>query len=191
MGEFMQEIVTAALTAFFGVVVFVVGQWVQRFVLEPVQEQRKVLGEIAYALLMFGNVGHVAEIRARGLPVLDLEEPIDVVRTVRALASRLQQTLYVIPGYRFLAWCGLVPRREVALAAIPHLIGWSNSIHSGNVATARDEVARILGMSHDQPVAKANGAPTRPALSFNRGSVGEWWARLRQRQKESRAKLAG
>jgi hypothetical protein len=76
-------LMTAAFTAFFGVIVYAGGQAAQRFVLEPVQEQRKVIGEIAFALLMHGNVNDVAAIRAQGHPVLELTDPLEVARTIR------------------------------------------------------------------------------------------------------------
>lgn len=64
------ELLTAALTALFGVLVFVLGQAAQRFVVEPIQDQRKVIGEVAFALLMFANVAEVAQFRSQRLPVL-------------------------------------------------------------------------------------------------------------------------
>jgi len=39
------SILTAAFTAMFGALVLVIGQVVQRFLLEPMQEQQKTLGE--------------------------------------------------------------------------------------------------------------------------------------------------
>jgi hypothetical protein len=140
----MADSVTAALTAVFGVAVFVAGQTVQRFVLEPVQEQRKILGEIAHAVLMYGNVDHVADIRARNLPVSWSVEPEQVVRDVRGLAARLQATLYLIPAYQFLAFLHIVPPKRQILEAIKGLTGWSNSIYSGGATLARDGVVRAL-----------------------------------------------
>ena len=53
----MSEWLTVALTILGEVVVFVGGQIAQRFFLEPIQDQRKVIGEIAYVLLYHDNVG--------------------------------------------------------------------------------------------------------------------------------------
>ena len=49
-------LVQAVTTAFFAVVVFVAGQFVVKFVIEPVHEQSKVIGEIAYALVFYANI---------------------------------------------------------------------------------------------------------------------------------------
>lgn len=141
---------TAALTAVFGVIVFVVGQSTQRFVLEPVQDQRKVIGEIAHAVLMYGNINNVAEVRERGLPVAWSTDPEQVVRDVRDLAARLQASLYIIPAYRVMAWVRIVPLRDRILKAIQGLTAWSNSIHSGGVMAAQDIVVDALGIVRNE-----------------------------------------
>lgn len=46
------------------VAIFVLSQAIQRFVLEPLTDQRKVIGEIAGALLYLGNLANVSGIRA-------------------------------------------------------------------------------------------------------------------------------
>jgi hypothetical protein len=45
----------ALATALIAVVVFVAGQILQRFVLEPIQEQRRLMGKIAHALLFYAK----------------------------------------------------------------------------------------------------------------------------------------
>jgi hypothetical protein len=142
----MADSATAALTAVFGVVVFVAGQSIQRFVLDPIQEQRKTVGEVAHAVLMFGNVNNVAAIRAAGNPVAWAAEPEQVVREVRALAARLQSSLYIIPLYKVFATLRVVPERDRILRAIQHLTGWSNSIYSGGAQAAQDAVVAALGI---------------------------------------------
>jgi hypothetical protein len=142
----MSQLVAAALTVAIGTVVFVAGQAAQRFLLEPVQEQRKTIGEVAFALLMFANVGNVAEIRAKGLPVLELVDLVEVVRRLRELAARLQQSLYAIPAYKLLALLRLVLTRSRVLKATAFLIAWSNSIHSGQPGASQDAVPSALGI---------------------------------------------
>ena len=50
-----QSVVTASFTAFFGAVVLVLGQLIQRFLLDPIQTQRKTVGEIAFNLTFLGR----------------------------------------------------------------------------------------------------------------------------------------
>lgn len=87
----MSSVVTAALTALFAVIVFVAGQLAQRFILEPIQEQRKIIGEIAFSLLFHANVMDMARRANSGL--IQIEEPIEVAKTLRSLAGRLRATL--------------------------------------------------------------------------------------------------
>ena len=140
------EMLKAALTVAGGVLIFVVGQMVQRLLIEPIHEQRKTIGEIAYALLMYGNVGQVAEIQAKGIPVVEPTPPPEVVKTVRALAARLQQSRHVIPMYRLLAFVRAVPSSTDLLEAIKWLTAWSNMIYTGQPVAAQDKVAKALGI---------------------------------------------
>jgi hypothetical protein len=147
----MSQLVSAALTVTIGVLVFIAGQGLQHFLLDPVQEQRKTIGEVAFALLMFANVADVAAIRAEGLPVLELIDPTEVIRTLRTLAARLQQSLYVIPAYRFLAVLHVVPRQPRILKAMASLVAWSNMVHSGQPGAAQDAVATApLGVTRNR-----------------------------------------
>lgn len=136
--------VTASLTALLTVLVFVIGQLVQRFFLEPIQDQRKNIGEIAYALVFYANVSDTEDNLLRGLARLEIEEPIVVARTIRKLASELRASLHVILFYRFFSCLRLVPKKEVVSLASVHLVGWSNSIHRGDPDVHRDKIAELL-----------------------------------------------
>ena len=138
------EMLKSALTVAGGVLIFVLGQVVQRLLIEPIHEQRKTIGEIAYALLMYGNVGQVAEIQAKDIPVVEPTPPLEVVKTVRALAARLQQSRQTIPMYPVLALVRAVPSTANLLEAIKWLTAWSNSIYTGQPMSAQDKVAKAL-----------------------------------------------
>jgi hypothetical protein len=49
-------ILTAAVTVITGVIVYVAGQIVSKFLIEPYQEYRKVVGEIVFALVFYASV---------------------------------------------------------------------------------------------------------------------------------------
>jgi hypothetical protein len=140
----MSSLVTAALTALFGILVFVVGQFAQRFFLEPIQEQRRVIGEIAYALVFYANVSDVSENRRLGRPLLELEDPTVVAKSLRRLASQLRSSLYTVPFYELFSRLKAVPNKEAVLKASQGLVGWSNSIHSGDPYVHRKSVAEQL-----------------------------------------------
>lgn len=138
----MSSIVTAALTTLFVVLVFVAGQLAQRFILEPIQEQRKILGEIAFSLLFHANVMDMARRENTGL--VQIEDPVETVKTLRSLAGRLRATLYTIPFYDVLSRFGFVPSAEAVKSASQSLVGWSNSIHHGDPDVHRKAIVESL-----------------------------------------------
>jgi hypothetical protein len=138
----MSSLVTAALAAFFAVLVFVAGQFLQRFFLEPIQEQRQVIGEIAFSLLFHANAMDMSVRENQGLVLI--EEPVEIVKTLRGLASRLRATLSTIPCYKLFAKLGIVLDEDSVMAASQSLVGWSNSIHHGDPSVHRKVVAEKL-----------------------------------------------
>ncbi len=132
----MNEAMTAALTVLAGFAVFVGGQIVQRFVLEPIQEQRKVIGEIAYVLLYHGNVG-------RFVPFESQQTRDNIASTLRRLAGELRTTRATIPAYRQLERTQWVLKTENLLAASAHLVGWSNSVISASEDTLLEHMEAI------------------------------------------------
>jgi hypothetical protein len=116
----LTQVLTAALTVVLGFVVFVLGQIAQRFFIEPIQEQRRVIGEIAHATVYYGNVGKLSEPERR----------LEASGTLHELASKLRSTLWTVPLYKPCQFLGLVKREQRVLTASSHLIGWSNSVIS-------------------------------------------------------------
>jgi hypothetical protein len=143
----MSEGFKITLTAFGAIVVFSVGQIVQRLFIEPVQEQRRVVGRIAYALTFYANAGAIVSIKA--LKLRDGEsfsadtEPSVVA--VRGLAADLLATRATIPFYRLMAVCRLVVPYDAVKQASSEMIGWSNNIASGQSGQDnRDAIAKSL-----------------------------------------------
>src|SRR5689334_16778921 len=98
----MPDLVTAAVTALLGVIVFVAGQALQRFIVEPIMEQRKVIAEVAFVHLFYANV----------IENTDHPDTVDKAsETLRTLAYRLRATLWTIPLYGVLARLGWVYKR--------------------------------------------------------------------------------
>lgn len=56
MNDLEKIILTSALTVAGGLVVFVIGQMAQRLLIEPIQELRKAVGQIRFALLFHAPV---------------------------------------------------------------------------------------------------------------------------------------
>ena len=89
-----------------GVVVFIAGQAFLRFVMEPIQHQRKIIGEIDFACIMYANELVVNYPTVDKLPQEEItrlqSELREVSKEIRRLGSALNSTL-TIPLYRLWA----------------------------------------------------------------------------------------
>lgn len=137
------------LTIVAGVAVFVVGQAFQRFVLEPIHEQRRIIADIAVALVFLGNVGPTPSSAPEGYVVVGGDEPVPASRQLRSLAARLRASLWTIPFYDTWAKLRIVKPRSAILDASRQVISWSNGVLSGEGLTARSKVASLLALPVD------------------------------------------
>ena len=142
----MISVVQAALL---GVSIFVLGQIVQRFLLEPMQEQRRAIGDIATAYIMYANIGHAAYHKGRGLELAYPDTPEQASRNLRFYASRMHASLWTIPFYRVWAFFRLVPRRKTVRELTRELVAWSNSLHDGEPGIPREQVAKLLNLPRE------------------------------------------
>jgi hypothetical protein len=129
-------------TVLAGTLIYVLGQLVQRLALGPILEQRRIIGEIASALLFLSNV--TTRQAPAGYTFMQPEEPIDALRRIRSLAARLHATRWSIPVYGVWAALHLVPCRTAVEAAVVGLVGWANSLGEPSVDQHRQRVMRAL-----------------------------------------------
>jgi hypothetical protein len=111
----MSELLTASITVVLGFFVFVLGQFTQRLCIEPIQEQKRVIGEIAYLLDYYRDVASVAK--------AGLAE--EASRELRRLAGELRSTLRTVLWYRFFEVFRAVEKRENVMRATTELKGVS------------------------------------------------------------------
>lgn len=149
----MSALLTSALTVLLGFVVFVGGQIVQRFLLEPLQEQRRVIGEIAHALVYYDNAyldDKLIENASEEWLYLHKEYLSEASKAIRDLAGRLWGTLWSIPYYTAFAHFGWVPKWNDGVAAVNELRGWANGMEGGDAGTRtkhrREVIAQKLGI---------------------------------------------
>lgn len=129
---------TAGITVFGGVVVFVVSQFVLKWMIEPLQEYKELKGEISYALLFYANVSDV---------VVPPDEISETRKHLRGLSSRLRKAHAKIPFYNLCSVFRLVPVREDLFTASTELVGWSNGLSRDNdIARRRRTIAACLGI---------------------------------------------
>lgn len=122
MGDFAKILVTSVFTAAGAILVFVVTQSFGKLVIEAVQDVRKVLEEIRYALVFHAQ--------AIFTPVGDADAEREAGKAFRRLACELRSKVESVPLYVFWSrWSGrFLPPKEEAFQAASHLIGLSNSV---------------------------------------------------------------
>lgn len=173
----MSEPLKIALTVLSGIIVFVIGQIVVKFVIEPIHEQKKLIGEITGSILFYYNVGARMEpYYYQQIKLLnDSDDPLKEIaidrykeilkkhwstsdeasKVLRQQASDLLGTANAIPFYRFWAFLRQVPKLEDILEASTQLTGMANSTHEETSFDPRvKEISRRLRL---KPVAKKFG----------------------------------
>ncbi|MES1977219.1 MAG: hypothetical protein V4451_04235 [Pseudomonadota bacterium] len=143
MDDFTKILLTSALTALGAITVFVISQLLGKLVIEPIQEFKKLLGELRYALVFHAP--------AAVTPVGDRASEDMAAEAFRRLACELLSKLESVPFYDF--WsnisAGFLPRRNDVIEVSKCLIGLSNSVHQENRSdknSARiSRIKRIFG----------------------------------------------
>jgi hypothetical protein len=118
-----------------GVAVFVFGQAVVKFVIEPWHEYRMLVGHIAHAVILYST--------ANANPELVSPVPIEEARReLRSLSGELWQRTYAIPLYGPISRvCWFAPTWQEIREAASGLIGLSNSL--GDYRFTGDYIPKI------------------------------------------------
>lgn len=141
----MSDTLKMALTAFGGICVFVLGQILSKFFIEPIYEQKKLIGQIAHFLTFYAG-----QISSPG------KDNIDGIRTkasdqFRQLSCELKAKTYSIPLYRLWSFIGFIIKKERIQECHAALIFISNSLFNGKSKENRDkidEIKTILKLDH-------------------------------------------
>lgn len=129
---------TAMITVLGGVTVFVIGQFLLKWMIDPLQEYRELKGEIAHALLYHAEVYEEYD-PANRVP--------ETKQHLRELAGRLRKTHAKVPLYDLCSKLKLVPVRENLFKASTELVGWSNNLgKDGEKNLRRRTIAQCLGI---------------------------------------------
>ena len=111
------------LTIITGVLVFVVSQLLLKLVIEPVQQLKRVISNISFALILYANVWPVA-----GLPLEEDKEIEKIYNEFNKLASLLNASRDLIPIYHQIKKIFYLPTAKEISSAKSALIGLSNII---------------------------------------------------------------
>ena len=120
--EIFKLVLTSSLTIIGGVTVYVIGRIIEKFYIEPVHEQAKLIGEIADTLIFYANIYLNPDIGKT-------EELDETAKILRQYASHLMASTQRIRGYWFLQLFRVVPKHKNIIKAHENLIGLSNSVH--------------------------------------------------------------
>lgn len=121
------------LTVVSGVLVYVLGQMVGRFLLDPLYEQRVVIRTVHECLVLYADIIHNP-----GIAKMELMD--EASRAARSSASNLRSRTDAIPSYTLLARLRLVRSKDDIRKASKALIGISNSVHL--IDTTQDNAQR-------------------------------------------------
>jgi hypothetical protein len=125
--------VSALWGAALALIGFVITQGVLKFVIEPIQEQRRLIGEVAHELSMHYYIQDVQE-----------DGVEEVRKTLRSLAARLWSSLWAIPFYNAFARLGVVPKVEDVVAAATELKAWARHLGSPATPAPGDAITRNI-----------------------------------------------
>jgi len=145
--ELFKIVITSSLTVFGGIFVFVSGQLLSRFFIDPIHEQDKLLGETANLLILYANIWYSKE----NPPAI--EDPFwkqieNASQDLRQKASQLRGATYSIRGYRLFQGLQVIRlSQKDALEISRNLLGWSDHLLSGHAAgciSARERIGKLL-----------------------------------------------
>ena len=132
---------TNLVTILVGVVIFVIGQAVLKFVLEPMFEQRRVIGEVVNSVIFYAHV--YANPGGSSKKAMD-----EAHQNLRHNSSELRASTHVIPSYALWESLGIVRKHADILEVGKELIALSWGVYPKNDplknVDARDRVFEIL-----------------------------------------------
>jgi hypothetical protein len=141
-------VLTALFTLIGGVILFLVGQFVQKLLLELAQEQAKAISEVCFRLTYYASWYANPGPRATEDQNNQLQAASDALREC---ASRLRATTDVIYLYKLLQCIRVVPSRANVEEAIGDLIRLSNSMHTGNGRENREDAHKVMQLLVGRP----------------------------------------
>jgi hypothetical protein len=133
---------TALATLIGGIIIYVVGRAVEKFVLEPLHDYRKTLAKISDTLIYYANVYSNTTVSSK-------EDKEETSKALRKLASDLSAKTHQIVFYRFFFKIGWIPSYNNSMDAVATLIGFSNSLWQSNfqeIDERRKKVEQLLNI---------------------------------------------
>ena len=124
------------ITIFAGVMVFVLGQFILKLVLEPIQELKKTLALVQEDMVFYAN-------KLTNPKSVNIEQEEEIRNRLRRYASSLIGTISIIPYYAWWSKMQLVPEKSIILEVKSNLVGLSNSIGPKENVSPKDNYEEI------------------------------------------------
>ena len=105
-----------------GVLVFVTGQIIIKLIVNPIQEFKRTIADIAHILIEYANI-----FGNPGSSPKDLEDKVSL--EIRNLSSKLNAQFYLIPFYTLNIKIFNLPTKDSVFIASKNLIGLSNGFN--------------------------------------------------------------
>lgn len=131
----MEAFYTSSLTIITGVLVYVLGQIIIKFFVEPIYEQRKAIGDVLDMLIFYG----IIYVNASNF---DKQQHDEVAKAMREKSSLLRVRTYAIPHYDSLANLGIVLERKSIHAVCKSLNAISHDVYDKDPSMKMYEEAR-------------------------------------------------
>lgn len=150
MSEIYKIILTSALTVLGGITILTIGQIIQKFIIEPIQEFAKLRGEISETLIFYANANanmtdyylkgmeesekrpeperEIVRDRYKNIISAHWKRQDDASTKLRQLSSQLLAKATAIPLYPLFSFLLRFPRKADISAAASGLIRLSNSM---------------------------------------------------------------
>jgi hypothetical protein len=135
MSDWEKIIFTALMTLGATLIGFSASQFIQKFLLDPIQEQAKIIGEVCFRLTYYAS--WYANPGPRATKEQN-DQLIEASNALRECASRLEAITHTIWWYTFFEIMKLVPKRSGVEKAVGNLIGISNSTFTENIEVKRE-----------------------------------------------------
>jgi hypothetical protein len=164
----MSDALKITLTAVAGVTVFVFGQIIQKWFVEPIQEQRKLVGDIVYSIIFHSNlfkytdyfrVASKIKQQVDKLKTTDAEllnEAYDLLKDrstegteqLRKLSSQIHRSIQVIPCYWILEKLRIVYSRDTLYDVANKLIQWAANPELETTVESQNDIIYLLNVRH-------------------------------------------
>jgi hypothetical protein len=133
--EDVRRLITALTGAAWALIGFLLTQTILKFFIEPILEQRQLIGEVALALSIYADIENIQR------------EGVDEARrNLRSLSGRLWASLWTIPFYDAFGLIGVVPKRFDVMNASTSTMLLSHTLTSTGATIHRVEIANRLGI---------------------------------------------